>query len=106
MSQSESLLAPERISWALKFGEPARIFYNLVLGAAFFSQGGSTFFNAFGLTVVLVLTAIANLLYCRAYPVDLMIQNSDWRKAWCAWGLLASGLAVALSLERIALQPS
>jgi hypothetical protein len=98
-----------RISAALRFWEPMRALYNAALFAAFFPLGGAELLSSGEIRVVaslIVLAAAANLLYCIAYPIDLLVQSSDWREGWRKWGriiLFLAGLALALTLEYLTL---
>jgi hypothetical protein len=109
MTPDTRLLSPSRISAALRFWEPMRLVYNLALIAAFFALGGGTLLaegSVVGTAGIIVLAAFANLLYCLAYPIDLVLQHSDWSEAWRRRGRLAlftSGLLIALALEYLTL---
>jgi hypothetical protein len=78
------------ITDALRFWEPMRVVYNLVLLAVVvFTVGPQTLaqipVNALTLNVlgaVGFMALLANILYCAAYPVDLFVQASDWREGW------------------------
>jgi hypothetical protein len=91
---------------AARFWETGRLGYNgvlalLLLVVASFGDAWEAIAKAFG--IVVVLGVIANLLYCVAYPVDLVMQASPardlWRRwrwaVWCAGTALAALLALA-----------
>ena len=98
----------EHLTDALRFWEIARIPYNLalcvtvyltiVLHGAWPPQIGPI---GSAVSILIVLAAIANLLYCAAYPIDLIVQSTAFREArfwwrlalWCAGTLLAMSLA-------------
>lgn len=78
------------ITDALRFWEPMRVIYNLVLAGVVIATVGiqtiaavpinALTLNAAG--VVGFMALLANMLYCAAYPVDLFVQASDWREGW------------------------
>lgn len=90
---------------AARFWETGRLGYNGVLAAlllllASFGNAWEEIGRNFG--VVIVLGAIANLLYCVAYPVDLVVQATPardlWRKwRWAVW-CAGTGFAALLAL--------
>ncbi len=93
----------ELASDALRYWEPRRLVYNLVLLAVVIveialaspeSRSGlalDTLFEFFLLAVV------ANVAYCAAYAVDLFVQFSGQRDAWARWRwtVLVTGTAFA-----------
>jgi hypothetical protein len=90
----------ELASDALRYWEPRRLLYNLVLSAVvlvhiYASWPGSRAFitrdNFFGLFLLAVL---ANIVYCVCYLVDLFVQFSGLRAAWVRWRwtILAIGI--------------
>lgn len=76
------------IGEAIRFWEPRRILYNLVLTAVtvfWFVLGWAHFrpgLNLQLLLVLLVLAALANVCYCAAYLVDIPLQYSSFQSAW------------------------
>ena len=90
---------------ALRFWETGRFGYNGVLAAillmvASFGDAWETIAQNFG--AVVGLGVIANLLYCLAYPVDLIAQATparlSWRRwRWVAW-CLGTGFAALLAM--------
>jgi tellurite resistance protein TehA-like permease len=95
------MLNREHVTDALKFWELARLPYNLVLAviaAALLSFGRADIEAWLNLALPLfILAVIANVLYCIAYPVDLLIQASDFRaqRRVVRWGLWAVGTTFA-----------
>jgi hypothetical protein len=96
----------DALSDALRYWEPRRILYNLVLMAvvvAIYHQHlprirlELTFNSLQGLFVLAVL---ANVAYCAAYFVDIAAQLSAYRSAWLRfrWMVLLIGLAFACVL--------
>jgi hypothetical protein len=94
------------IDEAIKFWEPRRILYNLVLTAVtvfWFVLGWSHFrpgVNLQLLLALLVLAAAANVCYCAAYLVDIPLQYSSFRAAWRRhrWWLWLAGVLLAMLL--------
>ena len=74
---------------AVKFWEPRRILYNLVLTAIvliYFAIGYPTSKMMVTLDFCLalfILAVIANVAYCAAYIVDLFVQSSGFRVGCC-----------------------
>lgn len=91
---------------ALRFWEPRRIAYNLVLAAIVIGWGVLTwphFRPALALEPMLrlfVLAVISNVLYSTAYLVDLPVQASSYRESWCRrrWILWLVGTLFAAAL--------
>lgn len=106
------LLAPEHITSALRFWEPARLVYNLVLVAVVIAWLGASVVlapRAGPILTLVVCAAAANLLYCLAYPVDLFVQASDFRQGWRRLGrplLFLAGTLLAVALALLALGAS
>ncbi len=73
---------------AIKFWEPARILYNLVLAAIVIVYFAATYplsKSALSVDVCLglfLLAVIANVAYCAAYIVDIFAQGSGFRETW------------------------
>ena len=96
----------ENIKDALKFWEIGRLGYNAVLAAATVAWVWCTWphfepaFTWRGGLMLLVLAGIANILYCAAYPVDLVMQYSALQPFWRRWRWLlwAGGTLFALLL--------
>ena len=76
---------------ALRYWEPRRILYNLVLLAVVVAWLVFTWphfrpaFTLQALLLLLVLAAAANVCYCAAYFVDLPLQYSSFRDRWLRW---------------------
>lgn len=103
------MLNREHVTDALRFWELARLPYNLTLlaivaGTMWFS--GQDLHGWLGLApTFLVLGVVANLVYCAAYPVDLLVQASDFREQWRAlrWLVWGAGMTLAAVLAAITL---
>ena len=81
----------ELVADALRYWEPRRLLYNLVLAVvvvAHFltswptSKSFLVWNNVLGLFVLAVL---ANVCYCAAYVVDLFVQLSGSHASWARW---------------------
>jgi len=91
---------------SLRFWERGRIGYNAVLTgvvAAWVAATWPHFRPALTLRSALlmaVLAALANLCYCAAYPVDLVLARSAFSGAWrrWRWALWWAGMALAVLL--------
>ncbi len=93
---------------AIRFWEPRRVIYNIVLAAiviAYFAVGypsSKTVLSIdFGLALFLLAVA-ANIAYCAAYLADVFVQASGFRELWLRsrWVLFAIGTAVASIITR------
>jgi hypothetical protein len=93
---------------AIRYWEPRRILYNLILAAiviAYFvvdlpASKGSINLN--GALFLFLLAVLANVAYCAAYVVDIFAQVSGFRELWqkYRWLLFAVGVAFAGILTR------
>jgi hypothetical protein len=91
---------------ALRYWEPRRIVYNLVLAAVVLSWLLGTWphfrpaLTLQALLLLFVLAAAANVCYCAAYFVDLPLQYSSFRGRWLRWrfGLWVAGMLLATIL--------
>jgi hypothetical protein len=81
----------EILTDALRFWEWRRLFYNLALAAVVLfkfahawpaSKAILTFDGALGLFLLAVL---ANVAYCAAYLVEVLVQFSEFREPWRKW---------------------
>lgn len=95
------MLNREHVTDALRFWELARLPYNLILlaivaGAMWLGEQDLRAWAGLAPTF-LVLAVAANLVYCAAYPVDLLVQASDFRTQWRALRWLAWGAGMALA---------
>jgi len=101
-----ALLNQEHVTSALRFWEIGRLPFNLALamltiGAAYLNIGDDPALMQRWLGALpglFVLAVAANVLYCAAYPVDLLVQASDFRAQWLQWRWLlwAAGMVLAL----------
>jgi hypothetical protein len=92
---------------ALRFWEPCRVLYNLMLTAVVLMWIFATwphFRPALDLSLFLFLVFaafLANLCYCAAYLVDIPLQCSVPRTLWTRfrWSLWVLGMLLALLFE-------
>ena len=95
-----------RAADALRYWEPRRLAYNVVLAgvvAAHVAAGwpaSRLLFERDHVLMLFLLAVLANVAYCAAYAVDLFIQFSELRAAWPRrrWLLLVIGTAFAAVL--------
>jgi hypothetical protein len=93
---------------AIRYWEPRRILYNLVLTAVvlgYFVVALPASKRIVGLDFVLFLflmAVLANVAYCAAYVVDIFAQVSGYRELWqkYRWVLFVVGLTFAGILTR------
>ena len=91
------------LSDAIGYWEPRRLLYNawlltVVVATWCLDSPRMPQSPPFELAQQLFLLAVlANVAYCAAYPVDVLVQLSDFRERWLRsrWGLLAIGLLFA-----------
>ncbi len=102
----ETALWRDYLSAAIRYWEPRRIFYNLALAVVVVlhivsgwpSSRESLNFN--GLLLLFALAVLANVAYCAAYVVDIVVQMSGFRDTWLKmrWILFAIGAVFAAIL--------
>jgi hypothetical protein len=93
---------------AIRYWEPRRILYNLVLAAivlTYFAMGLPATRQLLTVNFVLMLfllAVLANVAYCAAYAVDIFAQISGFRELWqrVRWVLFAIGVAFAGVIAR------
>src|SRR5947199_3922288 len=93
---------------AIRYWEPRRLVYNVVLAlivigyfiAAFPASRQTVTVD--GILFLVLLTVAANILYCAAYIVDVFTQFSGFRAVWirCRWILLVVGIIFAGIITR------
>jgi len=96
----------EYLADAIRYWEPRRILYNVVLAVvviAHFVHGlplSKTSFQFNSLLFLFVLAVLANVAYCAAYLPDVFAQMSNLRDSWLRfrWVLLVIGIAFAAVL--------
>jgi len=93
---------------AIRFWEPRRVIYNVVLAAivmAYFAVGYPSSKTLLSIDFALglfLLAVAANIAYCAAYLADVFVQASGFREVWLRsrWVLFAIGTAVAAIITR------
>lgn len=96
----------EIISDTIAYWEPRRLLFNILLACVTISGfclgwPESQKHLKFDLVLALiVLAALANLMYCTAYLVDVFVQLSRFRELWIKrrWLLFVLGTLLALAL--------
>lgn len=98
--------AREIVTDSLRYWESRRLGYNAVLlavtliGFLALAPVTGAVFDVEALAVLAVFAVLANLLYCAAYPIDLLVQFSEFREEWRrarAW-LFGAGTLLAVLL--------
>jgi hypothetical protein len=98
----------EFVTDAIRFWEPLRVAYNVVLAAivlAYFVIGypaSRANVTVDGILLVILLAVLANVAFCAAYIPDVFAQASGYRETWrkVRWVLFAIGLLFASILTR------
>jgi hypothetical protein len=98
-----SLVFRDLITDAIRYWEPRRVGYNLVLAAIILGWGAATWphfrsvFTWPSLLALFVLAVLANVCYCAAYLVDVPLQYSAFQNAWRRrrWALWLVGVIFA-----------
>jgi hypothetical protein len=94
---------------ALRFWEPRRLLYNLILVgvvAAWVAGSWKNFHPAIlwpAALLLFVMAALANVLYCSAYCLEVFIQLSSFRASWRRhrWMLWLAGVFLAVALANV-----
>ena len=104
----EGLSIRECVTSAIRYWEPRRVVYNIVLAGVV----GAYFWIAWpvskqalttdSILVLFLLAVLANVAYCAAYLVDVFAQMSNFREAWnsARWIVFVVGTAFAAVLTR------
>jgi len=98
----------EAVSDALRYWEPRRIAYNVVLALVVVTYFALNWphsrltISLEGVLFVFILAVLANICYCAAYLGDVFVQVSGFRAAWRKWRwvLFVIGTAVAAIITR------
>lgn len=94
------------LSDAIRYWEPRRILYNLVLASVVLAWMLLTWphfrpaLTLHSLLLLAILSSLANVCYCAAYLVDIPAQHSSLGTAWKRrrWGLWLAGTLFAIFL--------
>jgi hypothetical protein len=98
----------ESLTDAIRYWEPLRLAYNLVLAVIVLTYfwrgypGSKASLSLDAIFFVFLLAVLANVAYCAAYVVDLFAQASGYRETWRStrWVLFAIGLLFASVVTR------
>jgi hypothetical protein len=94
---------------ALRFWEPRRILYNLILVGVVVSWIAASWRHLHApmiwpaLLLLFVMAALANVLYSSAYCLEVFIQLSSFRELWrrYRWMLWLAGVILAVALANV-----
>jgi hypothetical protein len=104
----ESSLFRESLTNAIRYWEKMRLVYNgilLLVVAGTFAWTYSTAKAQLSVNLFLgfiLLAVLANVVYCTAYIVDIVVQMSGFRERWASyrWLLFSIGVLFAAILTR------
>jgi hypothetical protein len=104
----EGVSIREYVTSAIRYWEPRRVLYNIVLAAIvgiYFWIGwpdSKHVLTADSILVLFLMAVLANVAYCAAYLVDIFAQMSDFRDAWnsARWIVFTVGTGFAAVLTR------
>lgn len=93
---------------ALRYWEPRRLLYNLLLAAIVIAYGVARWPESLktatlnGLLALFVLAVLANVAYCAAYVVDIFGQLSQFREQRQTWRfvIVLVGFSFAATIAR------
>ena len=99
----------ERATAAIRYWEPHRLLYNVVLTiivAYYFAMGypeSKQFLALDALLGLFLLAVLANVAYCAAYIVDIFAQTSEFRALWgkYRWFVFVIGTVFAGIITRV-----
>ena len=99
----------ESLTDAIRYWEPRRILYNVVLAAIVLTYFGLNYpaskeglLSVNGALFIFILAVLANIAYCSAYVADIFAQSSGFRLVWLKyrWILLVVGIFFAGTITR------
>jgi hypothetical protein len=98
----------EYVTAAIRYWEPRRIVYNIVLAAVvgiYFRlawPNSRLNLHTDTILVLFLLAVLANVAYCAAYVIDVFAQMSNFRDLWMSfrWIVFVVGVAFAAVLTR------
>jgi hypothetical protein len=104
----EAITILDSFTNAIRFWEPRRVIYNLVLAVIVIAYFVAAYPASKGMVSVdfslgiFLLAVIANVAYCAAYLVDIFVQMSGFREVWerVRWVLFVIGTAFAAIITR------
>ncbi len=105
----DSQILRDSVTDAIRYWEPRRLLYNLVLAAivlSYFVMYYPTTKSLLSIDSVLflfLLVVLANVAYCTAYLVDIFVSASSYRDQWKKhrWVLFLIGLLFAAIITRV-----
>jgi hypothetical protein len=105
---NEQLRFRDLAAEALKYWEPRRVVYNLVLAGVilvYFAlawPNSRTFVSLNSFLVLFILAVVANVCYSTAYVIDIFVQLSTLRPLWLRkrWLIFALGTVFAAVITR------
>lgn len=83
--------ARDVVTNSLRYWEPRRIVYNMVLAAVVLAHFAAAWpadraaLSLNGLLFLFILAVLANVAYCAAYVGDVFVQLSGFDQAWYRW---------------------
>ena len=98
----------ESVTAAIRYWEPRRLVYNVVLAAIVLLYFGINYPASRSIVSVdfvlylFLLCVLANVLYCAAYPIDIFVCASNYREQWrkYRWIIFTIGLIFAAIITR------
>lgn len=98
----------EYVTAAIRYWEPRRVIYNIVLAAVvsiYFVialPGSKHALSTDSILVLFIMAVLANVAYCAAYLVDIFAQMSNFREIWFSarWIVFVVGVIFAAVLAR------
>lgn len=98
----------ESVTGAIRYWEPRRVVYNLVLAAVVLIYFGiyypatRSFLSIDSGLFLFLLVVLANVAYCAAYPVDIFVSASGYRDQWrkYRWIIFVTGVLFAAIITR------
>ena len=98
----------ESVTGAIRYWEPRRLVYNMVLAAIVLIYFGinypssKSFLSIDSVLFLFLLVVLANVAYCAAYPVDIFVCASSYGDQWRKhrWVIFMVGLLFAAIIAR------
>ena len=98
----------DSVTTAIRYWEPRRLIYNLVLAAIVLTYFGLNYpasrsvVSLDSVLLLFLLAVLANVAYCAAYPVDVFVSLSSLRPQWLKhrWIIFVIGLLFAGTITR------
>jgi hypothetical protein len=98
----------ESVTGAIRYWEPRRLVYNMVLAAIVLIYFGinypssRSFLSIDSVLFLFLLVVLANVAYCAAYPVEIFVCASSYGDQWRKhrWVIFMVGLLFAAIITR------